>query len=132
MRERKFRIWDKKYKYMLFLDDLDYFINNNGLYNRLVQDFKNDEYVNVSEDYDVMDYTGLKDADGKEIYEGDIVPDIRLHGKACVVEFDQKYAGYYLKCSVPADDCGISCYRQRDLKIIGNIHQNPELLEKVK
>lgn len=59
MREIKFRAWDKKRKFMLTIFD-----NTTA-----------DEWFlpNMKEDYEVMQYTGIHDIYGNEIYEGDIV-----------------------------------------------------------
>ena len=69
----------------------------------------------------VGQYTGLTDKNGKEIYEGDI-PD----GYGAVF-FSNEYLGYFaesneFECGYPICDIPI-------IEIIGNIHENPELLE---
>ena len=68
MREVKFRVWDNEEKEMLEVVSLG--VSHN--WPMLV--FK-DGYINGldSEDYDVMQYTGLKDNNGVEIYEGDVI-----------------------------------------------------------
>ena len=72
-----------------------------------------------SEDWKVMQFTGLKDKNGKEIYEGDIVTD--GVGKYKIV-YDLKLAGYQPYC-IFRDDPENYC------EVIGSIHENPELLE---
>jgi hypothetical protein len=67
-------------------------------------------------------YTGLKDKDGKEIYEGDI---LNLRYK------DEKPNVIVLR-NLIVDTCWISDelgFGDCTIEIIGNIHENPELLE---
>ena len=90
-------------------------------------------------DYVVMQYTGLKDKNGREIYEGDI---LRARGKVAKVE--QTIGGawtYYFKSTKEPDTwIGYRLVREeledpvdrrgriRDVEIMGNIHENPDLL----
>ena len=72
----------------------------------------------------IMQYTGLKDKNGKEIYEGDIVSAGRQG--VCPVEF--AYGGWCLHGSVSF----VSLFSDVDIELLGNIYENPELLEKTK
>ena len=64
----------------------------------------------------IMQYTGLKDKNGVEIYEGDIVDVQYNYIKKCVVAFnDGKY--------------NIAAYKTSSCEVIGNIYENLELLE---
>lgn len=69
-------------------------------------------------------YTGLKDRNGKEIYVGDVIKAIGWKGSAYsgdVVEFRD---GAF-ECSY---GCRVSSYSNLPIEVIGNIHENPELV----
>ncbi len=80
----------------------------------------------------VGQYTGLLDKKYREIYEGDIVTfgswDEDIEEEWChtpaLVEYKQNEAAFYLTRS-----CNIPLAHQKDIEVIGNIYENPELLE---
>lgn len=131
MREIKFRAWDKvkqiwcNYK----IDDGKvYFMDNDTgcLYTN---------YPGKYENFDLMQYIGLKDMNNIEIYEGDIVEiskEKSYLNDTAVVKFDKYSSSFVLV--VQDDDCGYLSYDflycDRILyKVIGNIYENKELLE---
>ena len=117
MREIKFRSWDNHLKFMVDIKsysislDGQIFFNNNG------------DIHNQTNKLILMQFTGLKDKNGKEIYEGDIVKD--EVGTVIKVILQPGSFGFdYMNGRV--DVCGIGKF----CEIIGNIYENPELMEK--
>ena len=149
MRNIKFRGWDKEYEKMTYFDDEDYEYKPPFVF-RLDQVFKKDsnyddyedfEYNDVTDNVEVMQYTGLKDKDGKEIYEGDIVK-IHKHNfdygfkkdEIGQIKFIDGAFGFYREESKNEyyfnDLATESGYRELEYyEVIGNIYDNPELLE---
>ena len=80
---------------------------------------------------DLMQFTGLLDKNGKEIYEGDILqhePDGNMPHHYIVVYWDGVMAAYYVKFQNSNGTDLLEGYTKRH-KIIGNIYENPELLK---
>ena len=120
MRELKFRAWDKKAKRMMS----GFFIGSQD--GKLYGTVRVDPITIRREDgFDLMQYTGFSDKNGKEVYEGDVVEE-KERGFTGVVEFRRGsfYAcDYSDKTEVLLEVCHHSS------EIIGNIHENPELLK---
>lgn len=120
-REIKFRAWDKKTKRMIYeASDLE----NGYLIEIGLDGYVSATYKRICFDEDeiiLMNYTGLKDKKGKEIYEGDIVK--RSHYNY-LIEFDEGTFGMNMK-----NYGWKSLDRFLDLgEIIGNIYENKGLL----
>lgn len=114
-REIKFRAWDKNSKTILYVLDNPSWAGTTG---KLIDSF---------EDEDLMQYTGLKDKNGKEIYEGDIVKS--RHQEKAIVIWDIENACF---ATETVDDVvkGEKQYCLPDVEvIIGNIYENPGLLK---
>lgn len=76
------------------------------------------------EGLEYMQYTGLTDKNGKEIYEGDwFRPNIPNSRTAMLVEWDEHKASYK-----PFNDANYS-YSAASGEVIGNMYENPELLK---
>lgn len=108
MRELKFRAWDKAYKAMCRTE-------NGGRENL-------DGWSNSPEIFEVMQYTGLKDKNAVEVFEGDI---LGFGGMKLVVkDFGWNCGECYGTFGWIFDDK----FDAEDIEVIGNIHENPELL----
>ena len=127
MSEIKFRAWDKEKKRMYADVGIFPFPWNERTQNSSWSFSADGTTVNPShENIALMQYTGLKDKNGKEIYEGDKLEVYmgkdkqkppHVVGDICEFYFDLNTTDSYMRI------------QEKSLKIIGNIHENPELLE---
>ena len=138
MREIKFRIFDgveMNYNVIGF----DY--NCGGIKRDIVTTFHEKygtEFYQISDNFPLMQYTGLKDKNGKEIYEGDIFKDCEGKIKLVIWEdngfkskytFKRRYQGEeWFENSIT--DLGDTQSRRWGVEVIGNIYENEDLLEK--
>lgn len=119
MREIKFRAWNEVQEKML------------NWYDFLDTNIKNTFVAPESTGLILMQYTGLKDKNGKEIYEGDIIRTKYMDKTFIVwVEYSDEYAEFVTKCKeILFFDEPLSDIGRADREVIGNIYDNPELLE---
>lgn len=123
MREIKFRAWDNDEEVMYEADEciISFDAIGNDIYIKCASD------IEALYSYELMQYTGLKDINGKEIYEGDIVKiqTVKVNeqdyiiGKVVYSEYEGMYLtnkGYIL---------GRVSHRT---EVIGNIYENKDLL----
>lgn len=116
MREIKFRAWDKENKIMQNVNGINFLHNFVETYNA---DEAQEEYFDL-DDCELMRYTGLKDRNGNEIYEGDILSNDEEYYK--VVFEIASYRAEIEEYSLDLIDVAHCC------EVIGNIYENPELL----
>lgn len=105
-RQLKFRIWHNATMHILSIEDI---LGDN---------------LQVLQYEPVMQYTGMRDKDRRDIYEGDIVKGhINEHYQASSAVIEWQGHGWL------AGGVGLCTYNW-DVEIIGNIYENPELLDK--
>ena len=117
MREIKFRAWDTnplegKSKMIYGIDEIKEFYEGIELIDELLN--------NIAPEIKIMQFTGLKDKNGKEIFEGDILSNGKLQS---VVLWKNDGWG------INNGKHKLSRYLGGNEEIIGNIYENPELLE---
>lgn len=114
MREIKFRAWDERNKQMVYSNKEDcFYINTKGaLFMYAIPKSESGLETLYHRDYKPMQYTGLLDTHGVEIYEGDVV---LIYGYG---EYECKFPFIELYEALAELDIGA---------IVGNIYENPEL-----
>ena len=131
MREIKFRVWDKTFKMMLSpeLVDIDF---NEGKIEVTTDTLRYEEvYTDEIKDFVLMQYTNLKDKNGKEIYEGDILK----------VKFDTETINLYVRYDMGEyllvkygewEDSLYACMWFHEVEVVGNIYENKDLIKNIK
>ena len=124
MREIKFRAWDNN-------NDFMFYHNDEGEFSRIIDGER------VGSDFDIKDllfspydgilsmqFTGLTDKNGKEIYESDV-----YHQGDPNITYTVVYKGstFIGKQNGSSSYAGLEYWQDR-IEVIGNIHENPELL----
>jgi len=167
MREIKFRAWDKQKKVMIYFDDLE-ITNTGGFWGGTREVWSMQLYCGIGScdeggywhgdfatrcELELMQYTGLKDRNNKEIYEGDIISftgyDLSNEGRygysngfnykiTAIVKFIPS-KGFCLKfiSKINTDDdneilpipCGYGYITQSRSIKLGNIYENKDLLD---
>lgn len=125
----KFRAWDKVQKVMMFPRDIQTDLDGNVFYVEAMS--PNGEYDEGDLDlFELEQCTGLKDVHGKDIYEGDVLKTkaglIQIVDQGILaIDRDDLISGFYAN-NLSDDKPHTFSY---DDEVMGNVHENPELLE---
>lgn len=132
-REIKFRAWDTEAKRMVVVDILIFLAD--GTFHVLVGDpDSTDKKLESIYHPIVMQFTGLLDKEGKEIYESDIVKCYPSDMVGLVV-WCKELGLFELKVDVDGEDGSVTIYSHQEngrntrREIVGNLYQTPELLK---
>ncbi|WP_270777707.1 YopX family protein [Lacticaseibacillus paracasei] len=137
-REIKFRAWNKKCKVMVDVAAMNF--GPSGFWS-LIED-ADDAELQLADSYELMQYTGLKDNNGRSIYEGDIVSfgsvwdngdneDLGEEIHIGVVKYDPHYAVYSVNCEESGERrfLFMDVVNYDGFGVIGNIFEDKQLLE---
>jgi uncharacterized phage protein (TIGR01671 family) len=117
MREIKFRLWDKEFNKMR--------VTGMGV---------NKGVLSCDDDCVIMQYTGLKDRTGRDIYEKDLLLIPSGYGgdffyKQVIAEVKYDAPEFYPYNLSHKEGLVFQDFQWEDCEVIGNIYENPELLE---
>lgn len=125
----KYRVWDKESSKMLYPvgDEESIEFDGNG-------DFVGIDkigYWNGGLNCEIMQSTGLKDKNGKLIYEGDVIKTEAQAGIVInygIVGFNEKEARFLMTANLKSQDYIYSFWYRNSLEVIGNVYENKDLL----
>ena len=148
MKEIKFRAWDKETKTMVYSDisnenvwqvHYDFLLGDNGLRCCWEEEYE-DNFGYLARSYEeldnIMQYTGLKDKNGEDIYEGDIV-ELTDDGKFLVEDYyksDKFIVDLDARTWLKGEEFGYKgegLISWEDTVVIGNIYENQEIFKGV-
>lgn len=135
-REIKYRAWLKEENKMVNVETIDFT-------DRSIQYLEKNEIIDayllrrmIFDDVELMQYTGIKDKNGKEIYEGDILKYKFLYDRrlkhVTLVKFVETEASFGIKDAYGNEIPLFRITANNYFEVIGNIYENEELLQKVR
>lgn len=135
-REIKYRAWLKEEEKMVNVETIDFT-------DKSMQYLEKNEIIDayllrrmIFDDVELMQYTGIKDKNGKEIYEGDILKYKFLYDRrlkhVTLVKFVETEANFGIKDTYGNEIPLFRITANNYFEVIGNIYENEELLQKVR
>lgn len=126
----KFRVWMKSLKWMCDVTNISF----DSKFVDICQQGDTERYTEMSVEFDeitLMQSTGLVDRNGKEIFEGDVVKMAKdVYSEPTYYEVVRHRGGAY-RLESKQHGCEL-WLRHTDCEVVGNIYENPELLEESK
>nr|DAN80857.1 MAG TPA: YopX protein [Caudoviricetes sp.] len=123
----KFRAWLKNDKEIIDVDEIHWFDGELDIIGDYIT------FVRKADEIELMQSTGLKDKNGKEIFEGDIVD---YKGRKAVIKWHGSYASFIYRFVDELNKRSAEWYplylAYLKCEVIDNIYENPELLEDCK
>ena len=123
----KFRAWLKNDKEIIDVDEIHWFDGELDIIGDYIT------FVRKADEIELMQSTKLKDKNGKEIFEGDIVD---YKGRKAVIKWHGSYASFIYRFVDELNKRSAEWYplylAYLKCEVIGNIYENPELLEDCK
>jgi len=121
-RDIRFRVWDKKKEsFMTSSRDMNDWEDYDEYVGSPITALEQIFYTLIGSNYSLEEYTGLKDKNGKEIWEGDLLKYYSTGGVFEVVFWEGCFC--YMK-----DKKSAEIFNPKNMEVIGNVHENPELL----
>ncbi|MGH1260651.1 MULTISPECIES: YopX family protein [Bacillus] len=128
MKEVEFRAWDLKDKRMYhnvgIVGTLIILEHEQSGYEFCELELKS--YDHIDNNYELMQYTGLKDKNGKKIFGGDIV---EYDGWFYIIKWDEEEAGFYMHDKNNYEDDHLRMIDISVGEVMGNIYENQNLIK---